>query len=132
MTSDTPVPGSSAPSGDRLLTWRAVHDLTGISRTTVWRLQNAGVFPKPVVISPGRVGWRESEVRHWTANLGPRGTLAPRQRGRAARRSSEDRAPTSDRATALPQNQQPADSKPPDRSRRRPRPNDPAQITFDF
>jgi len=41
---------------DRLLPWRKVKDLTGLSRTTAWRLQKVGDFPVPVAISPGRVG----------------------------------------------------------------------------
>ena len=58
-----------APGADRLLTWRTVRDLTGISRMTAWRLQRTGGFPQPVRISPGRVGWRLSEVEAWTAGL---------------------------------------------------------------
>lgn len=33
-------------------------------------------FPEPVQISPGRIGWRESEVNAWLDKL-PRGFLAP-------------------------------------------------------
>lgn len=57
---------------DRLLPWPKVRDLTGISRTTAWRLQKAGDFPLPVVISPGRVGWREHELEAWKASRSPR------------------------------------------------------------
>jgi predicted DNA-binding transcriptional regulator AlpA len=56
---------------DRLLPWRTVKDLTGLSRTTAWRLQKAGDFPLPVAISPGRVGWRESEIAAWSASRTP-------------------------------------------------------------
>lgn len=66
-------PGAPAPSAaDRLLPWRRVKDLAGISRSTAWRLQKAGRFPKPVQISPGRVGWWESEVSAWREGLAPR------------------------------------------------------------
>lgn len=57
---------------DRLLPWPKVRDITGLSRTTAWRLQKAGDFPLPVVISPGRVGWRESELQAWKASRAPR------------------------------------------------------------
>jgi predicted DNA-binding transcriptional regulator AlpA len=57
---------------DRLLPWPKVKDITGLSRTTAWRLQKAGDFPLPVVISPGRVGWRESELEAWKASRAPR------------------------------------------------------------
>jgi len=62
---------------DRLLPWKKVKDLTGLSRTTAWRLQKAGDFPPPVVISPGRVGWRESEVAVWKASRAPRSASRP-------------------------------------------------------
>ncbi|WP_309646014.1 AlpA family phage regulatory protein [Phenylobacterium sp.] len=73
------APGSETfdTAGDRILPWGKVRDLAGISRTTAWRLQNAGDFPRPVVISRGRVGWRESEVAAWKASLAPRGEVAP-------------------------------------------------------
>lgn len=57
---------------DRLLPWPKVKAITGLSRTTAWRLQKAGDFPPPVVISPGRVGWRESELQAWKASRTPR------------------------------------------------------------
>ena len=70
--------GGPEPTEDRLLPWKKVKDLTGLSRTTAWRLQKAGDFPLPVAISPGRVGWRESEVRQWQVSRAPRsGTAAP-------------------------------------------------------
>lgn len=53
----------------RLLAWPAVRQMVGISRTTAWRLQNTGAFPLPVVISAGRVGWREEDIVAWTASL---------------------------------------------------------------
>lgn len=60
---------------DRLLPWPKVKDITGLSRTTAWRLQKTGDFPLPVVISPGRVGWRESELLVWKASRAPRGMM---------------------------------------------------------
>jgi prophage regulatory protein len=59
------------PAG-RLLAWPAVRERVGISRTTAWRLQKDGAFPKPVVISAGRVGWREEDIIAWAASLSAR------------------------------------------------------------
>ena len=56
-----------APSG-RYLRWKEVEPSAGISRTTAWRLQRAGDFPRPYVISPGRVGYLEAEVDAWRAS----------------------------------------------------------------
>jgi predicted DNA-binding transcriptional regulator AlpA len=47
---------------ESLLVWPAVRDITGLSRTTAWRIQKTGDFPLPVVVSPGRVCWWESEL----------------------------------------------------------------------
>jgi len=49
---------------DRFLGWRQVRDLTGLGRTTAWRMRCAGDFPQPVPISPGRVAWRERDIEH--------------------------------------------------------------------
>ena len=64
---EPPIPGGR---DDRLLGWERVHDLVGISRSTAWRLQRAGDFPKPVSLSPGRVGWWESELTAWKQSRG--------------------------------------------------------------
>ena len=58
---------ASGPAEDRFLPWAKVEELAGISRTTAWREQKRGAFPAPVVLSRGRVGWRESEVAAWKA-----------------------------------------------------------------
>lgn len=58
---------------DRFLSWPKVRDIADISRSTAWRLQNAGEFPLPVVLSPGRVGWSEREVTAWKRSRSPRG-----------------------------------------------------------
>jgi prophage regulatory protein len=74
----TVPPEAMMQDDDRLLPWRRVKDLTGLSRTTAWRLQKAGDFPVPVLISPGRVGWRQSEVAAWKASRAPRSASPPR------------------------------------------------------
>lgn len=64
--------------GDRLLPWPMVKDLTGLSRTTAWRLQRTGVFPRPGAVSPRRVCWREQELKGWTLSRVPRTQLQER------------------------------------------------------
>lgn len=63
-----------APSG-RYLRWKEVERSAGISRTTAWRLQRAGEFPRPYVISKGRVGYLEAEVDAWRTSRGHRGVM---------------------------------------------------------
>lgn len=62
--SDEPIPQPDSLE-DRFLGWSRVRDLTGLSRTTAWRLQKTGQFPVPIRISPSRVAWRESELLAW-------------------------------------------------------------------
>ncbi|WP_081791030.1 MULTISPECIES: AlpA family transcriptional regulator [Pseudomonas] len=44
---------------------KEVLGVTSLSRTTLWREIKRGRFPKSVVISAGRVGWRESAISAW-------------------------------------------------------------------
>jgi prophage regulatory protein len=39
--------------------------ITGLSRSTRWRLERAGEFPRRHPISPGCVGWLRSEIEAW-------------------------------------------------------------------
>lgn len=77
-------PVESGGVEDRLLTWNKVRDVTGLSRSTAWRLQRLGDFPEPVRISVNRVGWWESELTAWkeTRKLRkprrPQSLMAPR------------------------------------------------------
>ena len=44
---------------------RDLPSLTGLSRTTCWRLEHAGDFPKKIRLSAGAVGYRVSEIQIW-------------------------------------------------------------------
>lgn len=77
--------GAAVESGgpeDRLLPWDRVQDMAGISRTTAWRMQRSGAFPTPVVVSPGRVAWWESELTAWKGARGDVASLQPPVRPR--------------------------------------------------
>ena len=67
---------------DRLLPWKQVKDVVGLSRSTAWRLQRIGDFPEPVRISLNRVGWWESELTAWKAVRGAGRPLKPPSRPR--------------------------------------------------
>ena len=49
------------------LLWSAVETTrnTGLSRTTIWRLEQRGDFPARRQITPQRVAWVADEVREW-------------------------------------------------------------------
>ena len=55
-------------SRERLISYDEVHDRTGLSRTTIWRLEKIKDFPQSVRISPGRRAWRESDLDKWIAS----------------------------------------------------------------
>lgn len=51
----------------RMLDVQEVMDLTGLSRTTIWRREKAGEFPQRREVSPRRVGWLDTEITEWLA-----------------------------------------------------------------
>ena len=53
---------------ERLISFDEVHHRTGLSRTTIWRLERAGEFPRSVQISRGRRAWREADVDQWISS----------------------------------------------------------------
>ena len=56
---------------DTILRWPQVKKMTNLSRTTVWRMEKQGLFPKRVQISLKNIGWRESEIKIWQQDLQP-------------------------------------------------------------
>ena len=52
----------------KILKLKEVVYLTGLSRVTIWRLEQRGDFPTKIVLSPNRVGWLEDEVSDWIAS----------------------------------------------------------------
>lgn len=132
--------GSEAPDDreDRLLPWRSVRDIAGISRTTAWRMQQTGDFPHPVPISANRVGWWESELTAWKAKR--RLASQPRPRPYAAAPAMrEARLSAGGRDSArppavepCPPAQEPAPRPTAPRRRGRPRLVSPDQIDFGF
>lgn len=61
-----------APDTAGLIRWPAVRDLTGLSRSTVDRLEKAGSFPKRVLLSTNAIGWRRSEILSWAESRAAR------------------------------------------------------------
>ena len=55
---------SIAP-GIRILLSPEIEQKTGLSDTTRWRLERRGEFPARVQLSPGRIGWIESQIDEW-------------------------------------------------------------------
>ena len=49
----------------KILRIRNVTEATGLSRTTLWRLERRGDFPRRVRLGPNSIGWIETEVEEW-------------------------------------------------------------------
>lgn len=50
----------------------------GLSRSSIYRMMEAGTFPRPLRFGPAAVRWRESDVARWLAAAEP--TLPARMR----------------------------------------------------
>lgn len=50
------------------LSLRDIKKQCTLSKSTIYRLIKVGLFPEPVPLSPGRVGWREEEFEAWKAS----------------------------------------------------------------
>ena len=53
------------PHEDRFVREKEVERLTGLSRTTRWRLERQGKFPRRRQISTNAVAWLASEIHAW-------------------------------------------------------------------
>lgn len=53
-------------------------DKIGVSVTTLWRWQRAGLMPRPRSIGPNVTGWTEAELEEWIESrpLGGAGVTA--------------------------------------------------------
>lgn len=49
----------------RMLRFPAVRERTGLSRSTVWRLERCGSFPRHRRLSLNAVAWVEQEIVEW-------------------------------------------------------------------
>jgi prophage regulatory protein len=49
----------------RLIRLSEVQKAIPYSASHLWRLEQAGQFPKRVPIGPGRVGWVADEIQEW-------------------------------------------------------------------
>ena len=50
---------------DRILRRSECEQATGLSESTLWRLEQRGQFPRRRRISKHAIGWLESEIQQW-------------------------------------------------------------------
>jgi prophage regulatory protein len=50
---------------DIIIRFPVVQAATGLARTTIWRHEQLGQFPRRRRLGANSVGWVKSEVEHW-------------------------------------------------------------------
>ncbi len=60
----------------RYLSIGEICELTGKSRTTIWRWTRSGHFPAKRKLGPNSIGWPASEVEEWLASRPAQGEAA--------------------------------------------------------
>lgn len=53
---------------ERFLRFGAVAEMIGLSRSTIWRMEREGRFPKRVKIGTKSVAWRMSDLLAWMSH----------------------------------------------------------------
>ncbi len=56
---------SEAQAETRVLRWPQVKRLVGLSKSTVWRMERGGKFPRRRQLAVRAVGWDAREVEKW-------------------------------------------------------------------
>ena len=51
----------------RFIRRKAVEELTGLARSTIYQMMHEGRFPRPVRIGGRAVAWLETEINDWVA-----------------------------------------------------------------
>ena len=69
MVTENSSPEFSTSHPDKILRQPQVQEITGLSRTTIWRQEAAGVFPRRVRLGPRSVGWLCSEINDYLQSL---------------------------------------------------------------
>ena len=64
-TAPTPDSGTRLP---RLIPYRELAQRVALSRSTIWRMERAGQFPKRRRLSVNKVAWWEPEIEEWLRN----------------------------------------------------------------
>lgn len=49
----------------RFLKFQDVSTKTGLSRSTIWRMERSGSFPRRKVVGKNSVRWLEAEIDEW-------------------------------------------------------------------
>jgi len=59
------LPAKVDPQDDRIVTVEELLERIPLSYPTIWRMCRDGDFPKPIQLTPARIGWQWSAVLAW-------------------------------------------------------------------
>lgn len=62
-------PDADTPNPSRLLRLPEVMEITGMRKSTLYKMVNAGSFPQPNKMGPRMTVWPESTIRAWVQAL---------------------------------------------------------------
>ncbi|MCP1763639.1 helix-turn-helix transcriptional regulator [Bradyrhizobium japonicum] len=91
MTATKPTTTETNPDGNlkcaprRMLNEQQVLEIIPISRTTLYRMEKSGKFPKSTYISPNRRVWFEDQIVAWQNTADEFDPNRARGKGRRAR-----------------------------------------------
>jgi prophage regulatory protein len=81
------APDKSGPR--RMLSEKQVLEIVPVGRTTLYRMEKAGRFPKSTYISPNRRVWFEDEIIAWQNAVDEFNPTRARGKGRRRQRERE-------------------------------------------
>lgn len=61
------MPDIAEQSMNRALRFPEVRKITGLSRSTIWRLESTGHFPRRFLLTNRSIAWWSDEVDKWLA-----------------------------------------------------------------
>jgi prophage regulatory protein len=66
-SASTPIPVATTDSVALLVRMAAVVQITGLARSTIYKLMAADKFPTPVQLTGRAVAWRRADLERWSA-----------------------------------------------------------------
>ena len=48
---------------------RELENRIGVKRSSIYKMMDEGLFPKPVRLGRRAVGWREEDIEHWLKQM---------------------------------------------------------------
>ena len=64
----TPPRVDVADQNERILSVEELLERIPLDRSTLWRMARDGRFPRPLQLTPSRIGWRWTSILEWLAD----------------------------------------------------------------